>query len=61
MDGAVQLEFESTFRALQTNLVAPDSFLERVHHFTALASQARELVLDHLLVRDNPDEALLHG
>src|SRR5687768_8145560 len=59
MDTAAQLEFESTFSALQKQQVAPDSFLERVQHFTALASQARELVLNDLLVRDESADAVV--
>ena len=61
MDSSAQVTFESTFAALQKQHVAPDSFLERVQYFMTLASQARELVLNDLLVRDDPTDTGPNG
>ena len=61
IDNAAQLEFESTFAALRRQHSAPSSFLERVQHLNALASYARELVLNDLLVRDDYTETAVNA
>jgi hypothetical protein len=58
VDGAAQLEFDSTLAALlKQHPPSAFSFLERLQHVTALASQAREIVMNDLLVRDDAAES----
>jgi len=49
---AAEKEFDAIFAALQFKS-EPTSYLEKAQHLETLASQAREMVMDEILVRDN--------
>ena len=49
---AAEKEFDAIFAALRFKS-EPTSYLEKAQHLETLASQAREMVMDALLIRDD--------
>jgi len=49
---AAEKEFDAIFAALQFKS-EPTSYLEKAQHLETLASQAREMVMDALVIRDD--------
>ena len=56
VDAVAQFEFESIYAALQRQNPAPEASLERMQHNLFVASQAQEVVLDAILIRDDEPE-----